>query len=79
VCWIGPKKSLFLASHLRISQYSVLDYSDGGAYALICTVASPKEELKGVEVVAGFALPDVGMQGMPRGFKAAIWSTTRFP
>lgn len=49
---------------LGLVEYRVLGGSGGGPYSLVCAKALPKESLKGVGVLAGFAPLEAGTQGM---------------
>jgi len=53
-----------LARHLKLDRYRVVGGSGGGPYALACAKALPREELRGVGVVAGFGPWYMGTSGM---------------
>ncbi|KAE8153569.1 Alpha/Beta hydrolase protein [Aspergillus avenaceus] len=49
---------------LGLDEYRALGGSGGGPYSLVCAKALPKENLKGVGVLAGFAPLEAGTEGM---------------
>ncbi|KAM0718777.1 hypothetical protein Q7P37_005848 [Cladosporium fusiforme] len=53
-----------LAEHLGLKSYGVMGVSGGGVYALACAYALPKEQLKGVSIVAGMGPYNLGLHGM---------------
>jgi len=53
-----------LAKQLHIERFAVMGVSGGGLYALACATAIPKENLKGVALVAGIGPWELGFKGM---------------
>ncbi|KAA8642396.1 hypothetical protein EYZ11_006813 [Aspergillus tanneri] len=61
------------ATKLGLRDYRVLGGSGGGPYSLVCAKALPKEKLKGVGVLSGFAPFEAGTKGMPLGTRV-MWN-----
>jgi pimeloyl-ACP methyl ester carboxylesterase len=62
---------------LGLDEYRVLGGSGGGPYSLVCAKALPKENLKGVGVLAGFAPLEAGTKGMSLRSRA-LWNLGRW-
>ncbi|KAL6720383.1 hypothetical protein ACLMJK_002304 [Lecanora helva] len=54
-----------LASHLGLQNYRIIGGSGGAPYALACAKMLPRDQLKGVGIVAGVAPMELGLSGVP--------------
>ncbi|MCJ1388287.1 hypothetical protein MMC18_001132 [Xylographa bjoerkii] len=62
-----------LTQHLQLKTYRVIGRSGGGAYALACANALPRERVLGVGVVCGMAPWSIGTPGMA-WYARVLWN-----
>lgn len=74
-----PADVLFLAGHLKVSQFYVLGVSGGAPYALACMKQIPADRLLGVSIVSGLYPTKLGTAGMAVQTRVMLWAAPWMP
>ena len=74
-----PTDVLFLATHLKISQFYILAVSGGAPYALACAKQIPANKLLGVSIVSGMYPTEFGTAGMAVQTRVMLWAAPWIP